>query len=822
MPTAEDQLRIEKRQKQRAIHTRNTRARRLKEIGAEFALPHGRALFDQQAVVVGMTVNRLMAGYIENPKKAGPHHNALPLLVMFRDPRQVAAIALRVVVDRLSQRQTFATACQRIGWALECELRAMKLERASRLAFMRLLRQVPKRQDAVKDRVMDLFRCPTKRWPNRARFELGALLLDAIASETDLLEVYLVRRGRHQQRMVGPSPWAIEAMGRYRPPQIHLVRQVMVVPPKPWTGLYGGGHLTDSERPLVKMPVQHVNDPDDSASAYLEEAIEDGRLRTTLEVVNALQAEPLRLDQGMLALQREAWDKGIHGLFPCARAPLPVPEKLSQDASPAQWKTRNVLAYRAHRDRRDNGPKRIHVERSLQLAEELPAGVPIYQAWMVDFRGRLYTSNRYLSHQAGDMERALLSFERSAPIDDRGREWILMQAASQDGCGRLPWEERLAYGIERLPLWVRVGRDPFALLEHWRGAKEPWQLLQSCRALAALEDGAADCGIPIRLDQTTSGCAHFAAMWGDRRLARITNLTGNTPQDLYAQVAEQVTQRLEELLHTAEGGDRMLAEFWLKVGVTRKWTKPIVLAAPYGGSYMRNQELLIDLLEQHQGVVDPAEFRRRIAWPAVFLARLLWEEMKRTIEPVLDGGHWLRRLARACAQKQQPVRLTGPTSFPLVVAERESTKEKVDLALFGRARFQGLSEEEIAPVHRITTTIAEQRPGNRLSGRMMSAAMPANYVHMLDGGLAQRVVQAAHTVGMPMLPTHDCFATIPSRAQELHTLLHCELRRLHQTDWLALSRREIAAAVGEVGLPKLPRPEGHQVREIGGNPYAFC
>jgi hypothetical protein len=71
-----------------------------------------------------------------------------------------------------------------------------------------------------------------------------------------------------------------------------------------------------------------------------------------------------------------------------------------------------------------------------------------------------------------------------------------------------------------------------------------------------------------------------------------------------------------------------------------------------------------------------------------------------------------------------------------------------------------------------------------------------------------------------VLTNHDCFAAIPSRAGQLHRLLHEELAALYQPNWLGKVQREIQSRSG-VEVPKPPMVGKLTVGEIGTNPYAF-
>ena len=100
----------------------------------------------------------------------------------------------------------------------------------------------------------------------------------------------------------------------------------------------------------------------------------------------------------------------------------------------------------AHRDREVNRPRRVKIERSLQAAEEL-AGRHVWQSWHTDYRGRMYTGNKFVTTQGQDHEKAQLSFLPTNTNQDS-------EAAAHGCCWPLRHEPQ---ELERTP---HLGRKP--------------------------------------------------------------------------------------------------------------------------------------------------------------------------------------------------------------------------------------------------------------------------------------------------------------------------------------------------------------------------
>jgi len=236
------QLQRERKEEQLTKHARASQERRLKEQSRESLLKPGQLMFKQRAALVAAALEEAMTQYLANPDKPGKHYAALPWLANFESVDQVAAVALAAVLDRMSRKLKYQAMCQAIGAALEDEQRALRLKTKNRLEFRRLMRKATgSKRRLVSPKTMDLLGCPTMRWENKVRFEVGGHLLEMIRANTDLIEVRTERWGRMSSRYVMPTQKALEFIRSCPPAQYQVTRTPMVCPPRPWSDLYGGG-----------------------------------------------------------------------------------------------------------------------------------------------------------------------------------------------------------------------------------------------------------------------------------------------------------------------------------------------------------------------------------------------------------------------------------------------------------------------------------------------------------------------------------------------------------------------------------------------------
>ena len=198
----------------------------------------------------------------------------------------------------------------------------------------------------------------------------------------------------------------------------------------------------------------------------------------------------------------------------------------------------------AHRDREVNRPRRVKIERSLQAAEEL-AGRHVWQSRAhTDYRGRMYTGNKFVTTQGQDHEKAQLSFLPTNTNQDSTETAARRLLLAHYGMSRKSWSERLTWAENHLYQMMAAARGPLNRLELWRDASDPWQFLQCC---IGLRDTVREqrTGCPVRFDQTTSSCGILAALTRNARIGRACSLHGTTPHDLYEEVAAEVTKHLK-------------------------------------------------------------------------------------------------------------------------------------------------------------------------------------------------------------------------------------------------------------------------------------
>ena len=784
----------EKREAERAHwNALNARAK-LKAQGKESATEYGQALFQDNAEQVTVALGLLLEELLVNPSKPGPHFAAWPLLlhVTNRGPRSLASIALGVVIDYISQRPTQKRLASAIGTALQDELKAGRIEEISP-DLVRLIRRRKGVREISKDRVLKELKLDTKGWTLGDKREVGNLLLQIIDANSNLLRITKTTHNGRVRTVVHPSDEALKAIEKNPPKPLATKQPPMLIQPRPYTSMHGGGHL-DNDLPLIR-----------SRTGMNLDFLNESNLSPVIRSVNYLQTQELTIDSWMMDIQRTAWDSNIRGLFPVVRDPIqdPIrPEGFMEDAAYKKWREQKLLA---QRDRAEGSAERRHIEQSLRDSSEI-TDESIYFSYCADFRYRIYSSNRYATHQGPDWEKAAISFAEKEKAGNEGFGWMLKAAAGHYGI-KGTWEEKEKWGVGHLAEICSLVESPLDKLELWRNVKDPWQYLQVAKAISDWMGGELRTGVPIRLDQTCSGIGIASCLLRDRRLAKLTNITGEKPLDLYLHIADRLTHLLEMDLHNGSKIEQTQAQFWLGIGIDRSLCKGPCMTTIYGAQFMGIVDSLVSFLEDKQQGLSIGQWEYAYLMPARYLARKIGLLLGAELKSCIQLQTWLRGVSKKVLAKGDYIEWTNPMGTPIRLGEKHDARTTVNTLTRGKRRWMKWDDQATGK--------------DEFSARTTNRSITANLCHSFDSSLCQMQILRAEALGYPLLTNHDCFATRPDTAGWMQTSLLHELRELYSVDWLDEIRSEIIRKTGIKDIEAAPRIGDLCYGEIGSNDNCF-
>jgi len=415
-----------------------------------------------------------------------------------------------------------------------------------------------------------------------------------------------------------------------------------------------------------------------TAQDYIN-ALKDRDLSLEYQCVNALQKTPWRINEFVVDTLRQCWDSGQswEGLPPRDNLALPKypfskEPKYLNDEETAVFKAFKSERNKIHSYNNKSMSKRIQVERTIQLAEQYKDIENMWYVWQLDFRGRKYPVESFLSPQNADYSKALLEFANPATItNDEEAKWLAIHGANVFGVDKVSLEDREMWAYMNVANAVDVYNDPLTN-RWWQEADKPWQALAWCYEWA-LYSNARQFGehyethLPCASDGSCNGLQHLSAMLRDLEGGKAVNLTPHdTPQDIYTDVANRTTELLQQ-----EG--TTLASELLNIGVCRKICKRPVMIVPYSGTQHSCRDYILEALEEKCKGNNP--WGDDFWQPATYLAKFVWKAINEVIVSAHKVMDYIKSIAKLYSKQGRPFEWETPTG--LLVRQSYSNTKKL-------------------------------------------------------------------------------------------------------------------------------------------------
>ena len=415
-----------------------------------------------------------------------------------------------------------------------------------------------------------------------------------------------------------------------------------------------------------------------TAQDYIN-ALKDRDLSLEYQCVNALQRTPWRINEFVVDTLRQCWDSGQswEGLPPRDNLALPKypfskEPKYLNDEETAVFKAFKSERNKIHSYNNKSMSKRIQVERTIQLAEQYKDIEKMWYVWQLDFRGRKYPVESFLSPQNADYSKALLEFANPATItNDEEARWLAIHGANVFGVDKVSLEDREMWAYMNVDNAVDVYNDPLTN-RWWQEADKPWQALAWCYEWA-LYSNARQFGehfethLPCASDGSCNGLQHLSAMLRDLEGGKAVNLTPHaTPQDIYTDVAKRTTELLQQ-----EG--TTLASELLNIGVCRKICKRPVMIVPYSGTQHSCRDYILEALEEKCKGNNP--WGDDFWQPATYLAKFVWKAINEVIVSAHKVMDYIKSIAKLYSKQGRPFEWETPTG--LLVRQSYSNTKKL-------------------------------------------------------------------------------------------------------------------------------------------------
>lgn len=777
--------------------------------GEEASTTHGRHLLK----MLLDEVSEAIRGFITeaNAVGSGRRHSAVTYVSLL-EPDTVAYLALKVVIDSLSKREQLTRTAVRIGTALmdECIMRdfhATDKEKAEQ-THRKALEWTHRGQRGKLARLMAARAGVDGVWPESARLHTGMKLIELIKNRTGIVDaVRITDRPKDTNYYLVATERTMEWLGNTtnRMEGLQPAFLPTVVPPRPWTTPWDGGYWTIKGRlTLVKT----------SKRNYHEELL-NLHPTSVYAAVNAVQETPWAINRKVLAVLKEAFDREeAIAKLPAREVPMP-PKVPGMDDNPEALKDWKKAASRVYAYNAKVKSKRLQTRMTIDVAERFADYPAIYFPQQLDFRGRMYSVPMFLNPQGADTSKGLLTFAEGKPIGDSetAAGWLAIHGANVFGFDKASLEGRIEWVEQNEARILSVAADPWGPeFQWWTGADKPWQFLAFCFEWAGYKaEGPSfvSC-LPVALDGSCNGLQHYSAALRDPVGGKAVNLLpSESPQDIYAEVAEVVKGKLRAFLEpdsprsganaryavlTERGVDLpTLARKWLAFGLDRKITKRAVMTLPYGATQFSCREFIEEALRDkiEDGAHNPfaTETRDGLFDASLFLQPMVWEAIGEVVKAAREGMAWLKECAQLAAKEGLPICWTTPDGFLVQQAYHMTTSRRIDTYLDGSV---------------VKLTLAETLP--EIDKRLTAQGIAPNWVHSMDATALRQYVNLATVNGIRHFAlVHDSYGAVAADVEMMSACLREAFIDLYtEQDPMETFRVHIAELLSEKAIPKLP------------------
>lgn len=566
--------------------------------------------------------------------------------------------------------------------------------------------------------------------------------------------------------------------GSYRLPMLH--------PPKPWTSPRNGGFLA-TPLALVKS-----SEPK-AADVYLEKAHSTGQLDSVYLSVNSLGACPWTINLFTLdVFNRLIKSPHSPGLPAALTAHIPAsPPKPGRNNYPSDEAFNSALSSWKHAQAerskmcQEVANLRIYYDMVNRLANSFARnGEILYLPHNMDFRGRVYPSVSFLSHQSEDLVRSLLMFWEAKPLGTDGYNWLVYHLANLFHKTKVSMEQLHEFVRHNKSAIIASAKEPNAPGLWWLSADNPWQVLALCKEFDAIWSFSGDVQsyktrIPVHQDGSCNGLQHYSALGADTEAARAVNvLPDEEIQDVYTTVLDLVKERVskdQEVSHE-------LADMAQKL-LSRKLIKQTVMTTVYGvtpfGAMQQVRRRIDELIPSSEATIIPERTKLN-------LASYISQNVLDSISDLFAGAkriqNWLVDNCTRCIQAYdvkdfpadgeidffsgkhfRPMMWTSLSGFPVIQMYRKRAIRELQTPL---QKLILNDDTRLAPIDEL---------------KLKNGIAP-NFIHSIDAIHLLMTCLGAKAENITFASVHDSFWTHPSEVDTLSKIIRKEFARLHSSD----------------------------------------
>jgi hypothetical protein len=231
---------------------------------------------------------------------------------------------------------------------------------------------------------------------------------------------------------------------------------------------------------------------------------------------------------------------------------------------------------------------------SIKIAQTF-INTPFYINTFADWRGRIYTNSFFISYQGSNLAKNLVYFNEGEILNEKGFDYLYIYGANaynENGLAKKSINERIAWVQNNYQKILKMDKE-FLI-----SAKEKFTFAAFCLVLRKLhQNHKAVIHLPIFLDATCSGIQHLAALMKDLDSASRVNLIEQSNDQPVADIYSDVVAPVNEALNKFGLENKQTHSHFIKIKLTRKEIKSLVMTKPYNASIYGMMQQLARIFE---------------------------------------------------------------------------------------------------------------------------------------------------------------------------------------------------------------------------------
>ena len=660
------------------------------------------------------------------------------------------------------------------------------------------------------------------------RMEAQAMAACFIEIVVDSTPYFTLAEGSKGMLVVEATNKLIEAWSKS---EINMIEHAFklcptVIPPKPWTAYNDGGYYGDLQN---SSNLLRLHDARTFFGQQYLKKLAQVELAKVRAAINAIQETPWHINIPVLKVMEQIVEQGggkaglpyfVEAPKPCVLSENPTQEELEhyKEVMPGWYKSETRRKSQA-----------LRALSHIKTAQMFAKYKQLYFPCNMDFRGRVYPIPTF-NFQGDDLNKALILFADVPPCKDmEDIRWLAIHGANLAGVDKVSYDDRVQWVKDNEKDILASAEDPLGHL-WWADQDEPCQMLAWCFEWKKWKDWEKDhdgnpdgfvSEIPIAMDGTCSGLQHFSAILRDPIGGYAVNLIpGDKPHDIYALVAAKVNERLQEDSKNGtpdetddtgkvKYGTKTLAQIWLSYGVTRKVTKRPTMTLAYGAKEYGFRDQIMDdtidpdIIEKE----DASVFNKYNKWQSsVYMARLIWEAVGKTVVKAVEGMRWLQDCARIVTKKGNVVTWVTPLGLPVQQSYMKVETRTVQIRCAGkRIRLYGCE------------------PTGNVDSKAQASGIAPNFIHSMDAAHLQLTVLNSVEAGIHHFAMiHDSYGCPVSQARTMYQVVRQSFVNIYTENDVLDNFRNDMQFLSTKKLPAIPSKDTLDIQEVLKSPYIFC